>query len=69
MKTNVGTVDRIIRILVAVVLVTLYFTKVLTGGWAIAAIIVAAILGLTSLFGVCPVYTLLGIHTTRTESV
>jgi hypothetical protein len=35
MKKNMGTVDKVIRILVAVVVVILYFTNVISGTLAI----------------------------------
>lgn len=58
MKTNMGNVDRVIRIVVGVVLVALVFMGPQTPwGW----------IGLTplatALIGWCPAYTLLGIKT------
>lgn len=60
MKANVGTVDRIIRIIVGIILLSLFF--VLDGGMKYISI-----LGLILLFTVvtkfCPLYTLFGLNT------
>ncbi len=56
MKKNMGTIDRIIRTTLAVVVVVLYFTGQLTG---IAAIILGAfavIFIITSAISFCPLY-------------
>lgn len=63
MKTNMGTTDRIIRLIVAAVLAVLFFTHTVSGTLGIVLIIVAAVFTLTSLISFCPLYTLLGINT------
>ena len=63
MKKNMGTTDKVIRILVAAIIAILYLTNVLTGTLGIVLLIVAVILVLTSLVGFCPLYLLLGINT------
>lgn len=64
MKVNEGTVDRVIRVIVGVVLVAAaYFAT--TGVWSIVLYVVAAILLITGAVGFCPLYTLLGISTTK----
>jgi hypothetical protein len=60
---NLGKVDRIIRIIVAVLLVGLYYTDVITGVWGILAVVVASIFVITSLVSFCPLYTIFGINT------
>lgn len=60
-----GTFDRVLRIVVALIIITLYFTHILTGIWSIIFLIVAAIFVLTSLVGFCPLYLPLGISTCR----
>ena len=54
MKKNMGTVDRIIRALLAVVVVVLGVTNVIAGTWLVVLGIVAAVLVLTSIIGLCP---------------
>jgi hypothetical protein len=63
MKKNMGTVDKVIRLLVAVVVLVLYFTHVISGTLGIILMAVAGILAVTSIFGVCPLYMPLGLNT------
>jgi K+-transporting ATPase A subunit len=56
LKKNMGTVDRVIRVLLAVAVAVLYFTGVLSGLVAIILGILAVIFVVTSLVGVCPLY-------------
>lgn len=65
MKANLGMADKVVRILAAVVIGTLYFTNVITGTTAIIFLIIAIILALTSLISFCPLYYLLGIKTRK----
>jgi Protein of unknown function (DUF2892) len=63
MKKNMGTIDKVIRILVAVVVVILYFTHVISGVLAIVLLALSAIFVLTSLISFCPLYLPFGINT------
>lgn len=67
MKTNMGSVDRIIRVILAVVVAVLYFTKQITGTIAIILGILAIIFILTSLVGVCPLYLPFKISTKKKQ--
>jgi hypothetical protein len=67
MKKNVGTIDKVIRILVAVVVVVLYFTNVISGTLAIILLALAAIFVLTSVFSFCPIWSIFGLSTTKKE--
>jgi hypothetical protein len=67
MKKNVGTIDKVIRILIAVVVVTLYFTNVISGTLGIILLAVAAILVVTSLVSICPIYLALGLNSGKKE--
>jgi hypothetical protein len=58
MKTNVGTVDRALRILAGVILITLAATQTI-GMWGYIGIVPL----LTGVFRFCPAYTLLGMNT------
>jgi hypothetical protein len=64
MKKNMGTIDRIIRILLAIVFFILYMTGSITGVAAIILGILAIVFILTSLVGFCPLYVPLKISTT-----
>ncbi|MDA8410111.1 MAG: DUF2892 domain-containing protein [Treponema sp.] len=63
MPKNMGTVDRIIRILLAVVIAILFFTNQITGVAAIVLGIIAIIFVLTSLVSFCPLYLPFKINT------
>jgi K+-transporting ATPase A subunit len=63
MKTNMGSMDRMVRMFIAVILGLSAFTGMITGVWAIVAYAVTAIFILTSLVGFCPLYAVFGIST------
>jgi hypothetical protein len=65
MKKNMGTADRIIRILGAVVIAALYFLKIISGTLAIVLLIIAGIFILTSFVSFCPLYFPFGISTRK----
>lgn len=56
MKPNMGNVDRIIRLVLAVIFAYLYFTGAVSGTLGIILIVLAAIFVLTSLVSFCPLY-------------
>lgn len=58
MKTNEGTIDRALRIIVGLVLLGLAYTGTV-GVWGWIGVVPLA----TGLIGWCPAYTLLGINT------
>jgi len=64
MKKNIGLADRIIRMLIAAVVVVLYFTNVISGTLAIILLALSAVFLLTSLVGICPLYLPFGLSTT-----
>jgi len=69
MSTNVGTLDRILRVVIGLVALALVFVGPLaTGGWGwepIALAGVAAIMLLTSTVKFCPIYRMLGLRTCK----
>lgn len=65
MKKNMGTFDRIARVLVAVVILGLYFTKQITDTTAIILLALAIIFALTSLVSFCPLYLPFGLNTNK----
>jgi len=67
MKKNMGTVDKVIRVLVAVVVLILYFTHVISGTLAIILILLAVVFVATSLLGFCPLYLPFGLSTRKKE--
>lgn len=68
MKKNVGSADKVVRILIALVILVLAFAKVITGTLAIILLILAVILVLTSLISICPIYLPFGISTSKKKA-
>lgn len=60
-----GTTDKMIRIVIAIVLGILYYTGTITGSLALVALGLAAIFVLTSLISFCPLYLPFGINTCK----
>ncbi|TXL64799.1 YgaP family membrane protein [Zeimonas arvi] len=58
MKTNVGGIDRILRIAVGVILIALTLMGTI-GAWGWLGLILLA----TGIFRTCPLYSLLGMNT------
>jgi len=67
MKKNMGTVDKVIRVLVAVIILILYFTHVISGTLAVILLILAGVFVVTSLLSFCPLYWLFGLSTRKIE--
>jgi len=65
MKANMGSADKMLRIIVAIVIGILYFTNVITGTLGLILLIVGVIFLLTSLVSFCPLYLPLGINTKK----
>lgn len=65
MNKNVGTTDRVIRIVIAAILAVLYFSGIITGILGAIFLIVAAILLITAAFRMCGLYALFGINTCK----
>ncbi len=63
MINNVGTLDRIIRALVALVIIGLYLMHMISGTLAIILWVIAVLLLVTAALGYCPIYHILGIST------
>lgn len=62
-----GGVDKVIRMIVALLFVVLYFTGVVEGTVGIILLVLAAVFVLTSLISFCPLYLPFGISTCRKE--
>jgi small-conductance mechanosensitive channel len=67
MQKNMGTLDRIIRIVLVIVIAVLYFAKVISGTAAIILGIIGLILLITSLTSVCLLYIPFKISTKKKE--
>lgn len=65
---NIGSVDRIIRLIITIIFIVLIFTGVVKGVGIIMMSVISAFLIFTVIFRFCPLYSLVGIHTLRTKS-
>ena len=63
MKQNMSITDRTIRIIIAALILLLYFFNFITGTLALILMIIGAILAITAIIGFCPLYALFRINT------
>lgn len=68
MKTNMGKIDKTVRVVIAVAIAILYLANVITGTWAIVLLVVAVAFVVTSFIGFCPLYAPFGISTQKRSS-
>ncbi|TDD95766.1 YgaP family membrane protein [Flavobacterium cellulosilyticum] len=65
MKKNMGSADRISRVVFAIVIGVLYFTKAIEGSAAIVLGALAIIFLVTSFISFCPLYFPFGFNTCK----
>ena len=65
MKKNMGSADRISRIIFAIIIGVLYFTKAIEGTAALVLGVLAFVFILTSFISFCPLYVLFGFSTCK----
>jgi hypothetical protein len=62
-EKNVGSTDRIVRLVLAVILAALYFTGTVSGTLGIVFLVLAVVLALTAAVSICPLYLPFGLST------
>lgn len=68
MKKNVGSTDKIIRVILGIVIAYFAYSTTFETAWIQAVLyIVAAVLFLTSAFNICPMYGICKINTAKKE--
>ena len=67
MIKNMSSADRLIRLIVAAIIGTLYFTGIVTGILGTALLILGGVFILTSLRSFCPIYFGFGFRTSNEE--
>lgn len=67
MKSNVGGIDRTLRIIVGIALLLVGLAAPLEMTWRIVALAVAAIALVTAFVRFCPINAMLGINTCKIE--
>jgi hypothetical protein len=67
MKSNIGDIDRILRVLIAIVILTLNLTNVISGFFGIILLFFAAYYAITAYIRFSPFYFLLGLNKNKKE--
>ncbi|MCK5906190.1 MAG: DUF2892 domain-containing protein [Flavobacteriales bacterium] len=67
MKKNVGSVDKIIRLVLAIVLFAVAYFGVIEGTLAIVSYVAGAIMLFTAFMKSCPLYSIFGISSCPLE--
>ncbi len=65
MKKNLHSIDRLVRIILALVFAFLIFSGILTGAAGIVLGILAIVFLATGVISFCPIYKVLGISTLK----
>lgn len=68
MKKNMGSTDKIIRVLFAIVVAVLFYTKTVEGTLALVLGILATVMVATSLVSFCPLYLPFGLSTRKRKN-
>lgn len=68
MTKNVGQVDRIVRLAVAVLALIVAWNAGFSGGLGITALVVGIVMAVTAAVGMCPLYRLIGVNTCKVKS-
>lgn len=63
MVKNMGSTDKLIRMIVALCIAALYYFGYIDGTLALILLSIGIVLALTSVFNFCPLYKLVGIST------
>jgi hypothetical protein len=67
MKKNVGSVDKIIRYIIAIVAVYIAYKGMVASPWDYVLYAVGAIMVLTALSGRCPIFSIFGINSCKVK--
>jgi len=67
MKKNMGSADKVIRLLLAALFIILFVFNVVSGVFGYILLILALIFILTSLVSFCPLYAIFGIKTCKNK--
>jgi Protein of unknown function (DUF2892) len=63
MKKNMGSTDKIVRLVIAAIIAFLYFNGTLSGTIGLVLLILSGVFVLTSFVGICPLYSIFGFST------
>ena len=65
MKKNMGTIDRVLRVVIALVFGALFLTNTVSGTLGLILLVLGVVFLLTSLVSFCPLYLPFGINTCK----
>jgi len=68
MKKNMGSTDRLLRVVIALGIIGLSLAGILSGTLAIVLLVLSAVFLVTAIIGFCPLYAPLGINTCRVKN-
>lgn len=68
MKKNVGSIDKIIRLIIAIVAIYVSYQGLVQSPWNYVLYAIAGIMILTGLVGTCPIFSALGIQSNKKSS-
>ncbi|MEE9361667.1 MAG: DUF2892 domain-containing protein [Cellulophaga sp.] len=67
MKKNMSGIDRIVRLVIAVVIGYLFYNGNIEGTLGYVLLVLAAVFALTALISSCPLYSLVGLSTCKVK--
>jgi hypothetical protein len=62
-EKNVGMIDRVVRIILGIVLIGVFYYHKVAAPWSYLVLVIGIIAIVTGLFGTCALYSLLGVNT------
>ncbi|MGB2087283.1 Protein of unknown function [Psychroflexus salarius] len=65
MNKNMGTADKLVRFLIAAVIIGLFTQDIISGTLGVILLVFAGVFVLTSIISFCPLYTILGVKTCK----
>jgi hypothetical protein len=67
MKKNMGSTDKIVRLVLAAIIAALYALGYVSGTLGVVLLVVAVIFAATSFVNFCPIYKIFGINTCKVK--
>jgi hypothetical protein len=64
MGKNVGTIDKVTRVIIALLMIVAYLQGMLPGVWGLLLVISGSLFS-SVMSGYCPLYTLIGVRTNK----
>ncbi len=67
MKKNVGSIDKVVRFIIAAIAIWAAYTHQVASPWDYVLYAVAAIMVLTAVVGTCPIWLATGMNTSKSK--